>query len=297
MLKMLFKEKNGFSGTNHVLIAIALFELMFIFGIYAKLFPIFITPLQIVFSFFIVCGAALLPDMDLTKSEGAGVAAYKLGFLGTMLSSTMVIISSLMTSIFHTKKDVKPFTQHRFFWHTLLIPVIIFLLVRFCVPDTGITIWEAIQNKTWPNLGIIVVVVSCGFITYLGASIVLEKIAKYIPFISKKIARIIIMILSIGIIVYCSLCNYAEVKAFGYCIALGYLLHLCGDIFADGSIPLLFPLDRIIRGKYWGRFKIWPFTVKTGSLLESMLKLVFLAVDLVLAYICIFGFTFPPQLG
>lgn len=297
MFNCLKKERFGFSGTNHVLIAIALFELFWIFGIYIKLFPIFTTPLQVAFSFFIVCGAALLPDMDLTKSEGAGVAAYKLGFLGTMLSSTMVIISSLMTSIFHTKKDVKPFTQHRFFWHTLLIPIIIFLLIRFCVPDTGITIWSAIQEKTLPNLAIIIVVIACGFIMYLGASIVLEKVARYVPFLSKKTARIIIWALSVGILIYSSTCSYAEIKAFGYCIALGYLFHLVGDNFADSGIPLLFPIDRIVRGKYWGRINLLgPLSVKTGSLVESMLKLVFLAVDLVLGYICIFGFTFPPQL-
>lgn len=72
------KKHAGFSGINHVLITIGLFVILFFIPVapFTDLVArIRETPITLIMSFLIICGAALLPDLDNLKSEGGSSAA------------------------------------------------------------------------------------------------------------------------------------------------------------------------------------------------------------------------------
>ena len=293
-MKYLELDRPGFSGVNHVLIAIMLFLLLLIipvdpFSSFLKSF--LISPVTGVMAFLVVCGGALLPDLDNLKSDGGSAASWDLGILGSIISSIMVTISSIMTSVFHGKKDVKPDTQHRFFWHTLIVPIIMFLLMFFFLKDGDSKLIESFipfSIDTFPAMEL-----SCllmvGICVYVGSSLLLKKIKKIKLFkfkpsiVSLSLAAVIMLICLFAM-------NLSEFKLISYCVALGYLFHLIGDMFADGGIPALFPFTGVV-GKFFMRIKLLPVTVKTGSTLESLLKVVFAVIDAILLYF-VFVFNF-----
>lgn len=284
---LLNSDRPGFSGTNHVLIAIMLFFILLIipiepFSSFIKSF--LVSPVTGVMCFLVICGAALLPDMDNLKSDGGSVASWDLGALGSIISSIMVTISSVVTSIFHGKRDVVPNTQHRFFWHTLFVPVVMFILMKILVPSTDTRVFDLFvpfSIDTFPT-AIFICLLLIGISVYIGSSLLLKKLKK-LPFIrfSPSMLSLILMVASIIVCVFLS--TDSQVKLMSYCVAIGYLFHLIGDLFADGGIPALFPITGIF-GKFFMRIKLLPATVKTGSTLESLLKIVFIVIDILLAY-------------
>ena len=288
----LFSDRCGFSGVNHVLIAIMLFFILLIipvdpFSSFLKSF--LISPITGVMAFLVVCGGALLPDLDLLKADGGSAAAWDLGIFGSIISSVMVTISSIVTSIFHGKHDVVPNTQHRFFWHTLFIPLVSFLLMYFFIPDTDTKVINLFTNFSIDNFpaSIIISLLLVGICVYVGSSLLLKKLKK-MPFMkfSPFLISIALMVLSILVCVFAS--TEHDVKLMAYCVNLGYLFHLIGDMFADGGIPALFPVSGVF-GKFFMRVKLLPVTVTTGSTFESILKIVFLIIDIGLAYLVFFN--------
>lgn len=284
------KERPGFSGLNHVLIAIGLFLILLLVPI--EPFSSFLqnmiaVPVMGVMCFLTICGAALLPDIDNDKKDGGSAASWDLGLLGTILSSIMITISSVTTSIFHGKKDMKPNTQHRFFWHTLLVPLTGFLLIYFFVPSgTGMAIsrFENVNIDTFP-FSTVFVLFFVGISIYVGSMILLKKASKVLPIrVQASLISLVLMVLSMAVSLFVS--SEYNLKMLGYCVCLGYLFHLIGDLFADSGIPLLFPLTGVF-GKFWMRIHLLPkaLTVKTGSTLESLLKVVFFVIDCALAFI------------
>lgn len=293
-MKYLELDRPGFSGVNHVLIAIMLFLLLLIipvdpFSSFLKSF--LISPITGVMAFLVVCGGALLPDLDLLKSDGGSAASWDLGILGSIISSIMVTISSIMTSVFHGKKDVKPDTQHRFFWHTLIVPIIMFLLMFFFLKDGDSKLIESFipfSIDTFPAMEL-----SCllmvGICVYVGSSLLLKKI-KNIKLFKFKPSIVSLSLAAVTMLICLFAMSLSEFKLISYCIALGYLFHLIGDMFADGGIPALFPFTGVV-GKFFMRIKLLPVTVKTGSTLESLLKVVFAVIDAILLYF-VFVFNF-----
>lgn len=284
-------ERKGFSGINHVLIAIMLFLLLLIIPV--EPFTSFLegmlsNPIFGIMAFLVICGGALLPDMDNLKSDGGSAATWSLGMIGSIISSLMVTISSVITSIFHGKKDVRPNTQHRFFWHTLFVPIVMFILMRWLLPDSSaIVIDKILAYKAEFPTGDIITLLLIGICVYTGSILLLKKFSKFSIFIRIKPSVIAssLMVLSIGVSLF--ICTEYQLKLFAYCVALGYLFHLIGDLFADGGIPALFPISGLW-GKFFMRVKLIPLTVKTGSTLESLLKVVFLVIDIILFYYVFF---------
>ncbi len=92
-MKYLELDRPGFSGVNHVLIAIMLFFILLIIPVepFSGFIKSFLTsPLTGVMAFLVICGGALLPDLDLLKAEGGSAAAWDLGIFGSIISSVMV---------------------------------------------------------------------------------------------------------------------------------------------------------------------------------------------------------------
>ena len=293
-MKYLELDRPGFSGVNHVLIAIMLFLLLLIipvdpFSSFLKSF--LISPVTGVMAFLVVCGGALLPDLDLLKSDGGSAASWDLGILGSIISSIMVTISSIMTSVFHGKKDVKPDTQHRFFWHTLIVPIIMFLLMFFFLKDGDSRLIESFipfSIDTFPAMELSCILMT-GICVYVGSSLLLKKIKK-IKLFKFKPSIVSLSLAAVTMLICLFTINLSEFKLISYCVALGYLFHLIGDMFADGGIPALFPFTGVV-GKFFMRIKLLPVTVKTGSTLESLLKVVFAVIDVILLYF-VFVFNF-----
>ena len=293
-MKYLELDRPGFSGVNHVLIAIMLFLILQLIRI--EPFSSFIrgflgSPVTAIMSFLVICGGALIPDLDNLKSDGGSAASWDLGVLGSIISSIMVTISSIMTSVFHGKKDVKPDTQHRFFWHTLIVPIIMFLLMFFFLKDGDSKLIESFipfSIDTFPAMEL-----SCllmvGICVYVGSSLLLKKIKK-IKLFKFKPSIVSLSLAGMTMLICLFAMNLSEFKLISYCVALGYLFHLIGDMFADGGIPALFPFTGVV-GKFFMRIKLLPVTVKTGSTLESLLKVVFTVIDAILLYF-VFVFNF-----
>ena len=280
----LSRERSGFSGVNHVLIAIMLSLLLLMVPVEPFspfLSNIMSSPVFGIMGLLTICGGALLPDMDNLKSDGGSAATWSLGALGSIVSSLMVTISSIATSVFHGRRDVRPDTQHRFFWHTLLVPLVGLLLTELLVPDSSARVIDSITSSA----AVIIPLVLVAICIYVGAILLLKKICKVLPIGKPSIIALLLMVGSVLIVVF--MLNEHQLKMLTLCVSLGYLFHLVGDLFADGGIPALFPVTGVF-DKFFMRVRLSPVTVKTGSTLESLLKIVFLAIDLVLAYLVFF---------
>ena len=280
----LSRERSGFSGVNHVLIAIMLSLLLLMVPVEPFspfLSNIMSSPVFGIMGLLTICGGALLPDMDNLKSDGGSAATWSLGALGSIVSSLMVTISSIVTSVFHGRRDVRPDTQHRFFWHTLLVPLVGLLLTELLVPDSAARVIDSVTSSA----AVIIPLVLVAICIYVGAILLLKKICKILPIGKPSIIALLLMVASVLIVVF--MLNEHQLKMLTLCVSLGYLFHLVGDLFADGGIPALFPVTGVF-GKFFMRVRLSPVTVKTGSTLESLLKIVFLAIDLVLAYLVFF---------
>ena len=282
----LSRERSGFSGVNHVLIAIMLSLLLLMVPVEPFspfLSNIMSSPVFGIMGLLTICGGALLPDMDNLKSDGGSAATWSLGALGSIISSLMVTISSIATSVFHGRRDVRPDTQHRFFWHTLLVPLVGLLLTELLVPDSQTRVVDRFSGV--PSTTVVIPLVLVAVCIYVGAILLLKKICKVLPIGKPSIIALLLMVGSVLVVVFTL--NEHQLKMLTLCVSLGYLFHLIGDLFADGGIPALFPATGIF-GKFFMRVRLSPVTVKTGSTLESLLKIVFLATDIVLAYLVFF---------
>lgn len=297
------EQRNGFSGVNHVLIAIGLILLIlllpsFFDNPFSNFMKTNLSPHDLksgVFTFFavvLIMGGALLPDVDNSKADGGSMATWELGFIGSCLSSVMIMTSSFMTSIFKTKKDRLPPTQHRMFWHTLLVPLLMYLMIHYMCRGSSTTLYEVIKGSV-DTRGINSLTLVFDFIAlslfvclglYVGAMCALKKVCKFVPVLPQKFVKLFPGGFTIvGLILCVAYFSIDEIKVLAYFVVIGYLFHLIGDLFADTGIPALFPIDVIIRRKFWGRYcLLGPFSPKTGSTLESVLKFVFLAVDITL---------------
>jgi hypothetical protein len=237
-------------------------------------------------AFVVICGGALLPDMDNLKEDGGSSATWDLGVFGSIVSSIMVTVSSIVTSIFRGRGDNKPDTQHRYFWHTLLVPVVMFLLVCFCVPGGDTRVLDLVDPRDLSSFdtSVIVLLFFVFVSAYVGLCLLLRK-ANKLPFVRVK-ASVVSLVLSVVIVAVLLFSDCNTLQVVGICLCLGYLFHLVGDLFADSGIPALFPFTGLL-GKFWMRISLLPraLTVSTGSSVESLLKVVFTIVALLLAVV------------
>ena len=287
----LYRDVEGFSGFNHVMIAVMIYLLLLLIPVeptYSIFHGLLANPIIGVISFFIICGAALLPDMDNLPSDGGSVAVFDLGVIGSIISTIMVTISGVITSIFRGKKDVKPNTQHRFFWHTLFVPIVMFVLIFFLMPDDSTPISSVMTNISLTNFPTHAVLglVGIAICVYIGSHLLFKKLNNFLP-VNLRPTALSLALTILSLFVCVTMSTNHELKVYCMCIALGYFFHLFGDLFADGGIPALFPISGLF-GKFFMRIKLVPVTITTGGTIESMLKIVFVVIDLILAVMVFF---------
>ena len=92
------------------------------------------------------------------------------------------------------------------------------------------------------------------------------------------------------LLVYVFTTTYANLKVLGVCFGAGYLFHCIEDCFADTGIPsLIFPIPQFWRKKVWGRMRLTPITITTGSLANTILDFIATGLAIFLLVIALRG--------
>lgn len=287
-VKLLSDEHKGFQGLTHWLLSVFFFFLMwlvpwsfandYINAINSSwLFAIII--------FFVIGGASLLPDLDSSPLQGGGSAAiYQLGILGDLLSVLCITISGIVYSIVHTRYDEKPKSQHRMLFHTLIIPIMVYIYSNFFIPNTSD---KLINNLSLDNSGLMVLAFFAGVSVYLGSNMLMYKLLKMIGK-QRSTQFICLFIMLISVICILNM-PYTQLKLVGTAVALGYLFHIISDLATKGSAPIFFPIP-IPNGK--GKFRFWikpyllgsRFTITTGGVLNIILNFALFGINIFLAW-------------
>lgn len=268
----------GFMGRTHALIGIALMCICVILPIdFKDTFGL----LKHDILFFIVglialAGGALLPDLDNNESY----AGHTLGPIGIMCTSFMQSTSSILWTLFHTKYDKKPVTQHRYFWHSLLSFLILILLFTFGISKSESTIIELINEVTFTtflqkNVAVLFLIISIFMAVLAGSNMLIGKIIGHFT-----LPVVINYIIPVASIIYVFFLDMTHLRAIGILISLGYLFHILSDCFADTGAMLLWPIP--IKGQLWHRIRFIPKTVETGSLTNTIIDTATFIVDVTL---------------
>lgn len=300
IVKLLNDEHAGFSGFTHWLFAILFFFIMWLLPwSFSQRFISSISSSKL-FLFMIFCvigGASLLPDLDSSPlQEGGSTAVYQLGVLGYLLSIVAISISQVVYSIFHTKYDSKPKSQHRMFWHTFLIPLLILYYIQYKIPVEGGALINYRSDSDYYPMYIMVFFASLSI--YLGSNMLFYKLSKFIRFLrNSQIISLIFMIFSV---IYMLRCDYIYLILIGESLALGYFFHVLADLMTKGSAPIFFPIPipvgfKDILGifKLKFKFQFWKkpylfggkFNITTGGVLNTVLNFVLVGADLFLFYV------------
>lgn len=287
-LKNKIKEEHaGFSGITHWLIAIFLFFLMWLIPwAISRDYIIFISSniIYAVLVFFVIGGASLLPDLDSSPlQEGGSTAVYQLGLLGQGLSILAITISGVIYSLFHTRYDEKPKSQHRMLFHTFLIPAMIFLFSIYLMPNSN----DQLKNNL--NIDSVIMFVSvffAGISVYLGGSMLFYKILSLVGMQSKT--QILSLICMAASVIYMAYMPYRELRMIGIAIALGYTFHILGDLITKGSSPIFFPIPTFKNRHMimWRKPYLFggTFAITTGGIINIILNFVLMGSNVFLAW-------------
>lgn len=268
----------GWMGKTHSLLSIMLLCICMLIPV--NIFKETIWLLKDNILFFIVgvvvlVGGALLPDLDNCQSS----AGSTLGFMGSICTVFMQSISTIVWTIAHTKRERKPMTPHRYFWHTLFASIGLLLLFWFGIPTGENTIFKGIKEETFPvflqNHVILFVLIIIIFMAVLcGSDMIMYRLIKFF-----KLPKFLSYIFPVLILIYVFTIDYTHLRILGICIGLGYLFHCLEDFFADSGVPLLWPIP--IKGYMWFRCR-FIVTCETGGLINTILDIIILAIDIIL---------------
>ena len=289
-INILLKSKQqGFSGLTHMLIAALMFCLMFIAPLkicknYVHL--ISQNKMFLFVVFFITIGSALLPDLDNPDGSTAG---FQLSLVGKVLTTGMVSLSFVAYSLIHTGKDKKPISMHRMLFHAPVVPLIIGICFWFLIPASNIKFIDsfriAMAHKTIPNFLIdniapFICIVFTFISSWLAASCILYRLMKL--FHNQRFSHILYIIIGLVCTFFAGNLSYTELRFIGLTIALGFFYHIFGDLFSQGSIPILFPIP--IMGKFWWK-PVFPGQIYTAGIVNKILNIVLIVTDLVVPWV------------
>lgn len=270
----------GFLGKTHALLSIMLLCICLLIPINVFENTIWLLKNDVLFfciGLIVTVGGALLPDLDNVQSA----AGSTLGFMGSMFTTFMQSTSMMIWSLAHTKRERKPFTPHRYFWHTLIASAGIICLFYFGLPSGEVTIIEDIQQRSIEDflqdsfillffILFVFMAVLCGSNMILSRIIIFFKLPKFLNYIAP-----------LAICIYIFFIDYNHLHVLGICIGLGYLFHCIEDCFADTGVPILWPIP--IKGKLWHRIKFF-VTCKTDttspSLANTIIDIIVLSIDI-----------------
>lgn len=281
MKKNIFKITiHGWMGKTHALLSIALLCVCLLIPINVFKETIWLLKENIFFfcvGIIVTVGGALLPDLDNVQSS----AGSTLGFMGNMFTTFMQSVSSMIWNLVHTKKERRPPTPHRYFWHTLVASIGILCLFYFGLPTGDTKILEDIKEKsisTWlqENVVMLFFMIFLFMAVLCGSNMIMYRIIKWF-----KLPKILNYISPTAMCIYLFFIDYSHLKILGICIGLGYLFHCIEDCFADTGVPILWPIP--IKGKFWHRIKFF-VTCKTDtespSLANTIVDIVALVIDM-----------------
>ena len=271
------KMVNGFMGKTHALLSVMLFSLCMLIPV--DFFQNIYTAIKenILFTivlFIVLIGGALLPDLDNSQS----CAGSTLGAVGGIYTVFMQSTSHIIWNLMHLRGDRPPINQHRYFWHTLVAGGGILSAFYFLIPDSEFTIIEIIKRDGIEhNVGLIFLIMTVFIGVLVGSDMVLSRFIKLF-----KLPKILNYILPVLMIVYLFFIDVSHIHILGICLGMGYIFHCIEDFFADSGVPLLFPIP--IKKQFWHRCRFL-ITCETGSLTNTILDIVFLAIDIGLLFL------------
>ena len=236
----------------------------------------------------VLCGGALFPDLDNdTSSAGA-----TLGPLGSIFTTFMKSTSLIVWNLYHTKADKKPNTMHRYLWHAPIIWIGLGAMLYFGLNGGEYNIVTNIINsfKTdsflyflRTNAVLFLFIILMFMAVLVGSSMVLSKTSKILGKVV-SVPTIVRYIFPILILAYVFSTSYSNLRVLGICFATGAFLHCIEDSFADTGIPsLIFPIPQFWRKRIWGRIRLVPITVTTGSIVNTIIDFVAAGTMVILA--------------
>ena len=287
------RKIEGFMGLTHTLLSISLLLVCILipfepfqltFGKLRESWILMVAGLT-------VCvGGALFPDLDNDQSS----AGHTLGVLGSIFTIFMKSTSSIVWNVYHFKADQRPTTQHRYLWHAPIIGLGLCLLFYFGLPTGEYTIFTNLSNSIqtgqvsyfFQTNAILTLFIILMFMAILvGANMILYRLGNIFPI--PPFVKYIFPVLMLG---YIFTTTYTNLKILGVCFGAGYLFHCLEDCFADTGIPsLIFPIPQFWRKKVWGRMRLTPITIQTGSMMNTVLDFIALGVMIFLLVIVFRG--------
>lgn len=299
---ILNEEHGGFQGLTHWLIAMFLFFCLWLLPTdYARSYIGAINSNKLFFFLiiFIIGGASLVPDLDSSPiQEGGSTAVYQLGFLGYWLSIAFITISGVVYSLFHTKYDAKPPSQHRMLFHAPIVPIGIFVYTVYLsksLTNLGYSnILQMIKEENTTLLfeytGLIVMLFFCGVSVYLGANMLLYKLLKL--FSKQRYTQFICLAIMVISVIYMLFMPIIQLELIFFSFSLGYLFHIIADVFSKGSCPLFFPIPLPYKGLNFKKLQLWrkpyfissKFAITTGGALNTILNFAMMGLDFILVW-------------
>ncbi len=279
---ILNKKLKGFMGRTHALLSLAILCAFMLIPV--EFFELTFWKLKenwllAIVGVVVFCGGALFPDLDADNSS----AGATLGPLGSLFTTFMKSTSAIVWNLYHFKKDKKPNSQHRFLWHAPIIWVGLGLAFYFGLNGGEYNIFTNLMNsfKTdsflyflRTNAILFLFIILMFMAVLVGSSMIINNLLKirisYLKYILPTLVLVFIFTTS-----------YTNLRVLGVCFATGAVLHCIEDAFCDTGVPsLIFPIPQFWRGRVWGRIRLLPITVTTGSLINTIID--FMATGLII---------------
>lgn len=275
-IKNRIKSDDGFLGETHAMSAVAGFLLLVLFAKdYFLNQGITDNVIVLLIASFVVAGAALIPDLDNTKSTAMSV----LGPVGTLLSTAMRSIATAIFYITRSRFDDKVANPHRGFWHTFLSGLVLGLIVKYTTSINVEINNDFLINYNFNNVGDLLALFWIFLTTQLAFSALLNKFNK-----GGLINKLILVLLGLAISIALIYFNSDDYNWLVILMVLGYFIHIVGDSLTVAGIPLLFPFK--IKGKRWYTISFLP--IRAGGEIENHLILpLFTVVSIVSAILIV----------
>lgn len=228
----------------------------------------------------VLIGSSLLVDLDNPVSKAGSV----LGPFGSILTIFMQSISSIVWTVYHSKRDMVPMSQHRYLWHTPIIGISLIMLFYYNIPAGNYNIITnfstAISENQFEyfirtNTVLLLFLILVFMSALIGSSIIVQYLKRF------NVNSMFKYILPILVLLYVLTTTYSNLRILGALIGFGYLFHILEDFFTDSGVPLLWPIPSVWFKKVWARYH-FPITITTGGSVNSIIDILALFAMIIL---------------